>query len=185
MSTNLNVAPYYDDFDETKGFQQIVFKPGYAVQARELTQMQSIIKDQIAKFGNHIFQHGSVVIPGNSFFDNQVPYIKVATITSVVKDLLIAAQSNSITVVGTTSGSRAIIKNVVDSTLTDPVTLYVGFIKGSAFQNSEVLQVEGTVHTFTLEAAASSGFGSIAYVNKGVYYVNGEFGLVLGQSVIT
>lgn len=185
MSTNLNVAPYYDDFDETKGFQQIVFKPGYAVQARELTQMQSIIKDQIAKFGNHIFQHGSVVIPGNSFFDNQVPYIKVATITTVVKDLLIAAQSNSITVVGTTSGVRAIIKNVVDSTLTDPVTLYVGFIKGNAFQNSEVLQVEGTVHTFTLEAAASSGFGSIAYVNKGVYYVNGEFGLVLGQSVIT
>jgi hypothetical protein len=73
----------------------------------------------------------------------------------------------------------------VDSTLTDPVTLYVGFIKGSAFQNSEVLQVEGTVYTFTLEAADASGFGSIAYVNKGVYYVNGEFGLVLGQSVIT
>jgi hypothetical protein len=58
MSTNLNVAPYYDDFDETKGFQQIVFKPGYAVQARELTQMQSIIKDQIAKFGKHIFTQG-------------------------------------------------------------------------------------------------------------------------------
>ena len=37
------VFPYYDDFDEDKNFKRILFRPGYAVQARELTQLQTIL----------------------------------------------------------------------------------------------------------------------------------------------
>ena len=48
-------SPYYDDFDETKNFLKVLFKPGYAVQARELTQVQSILQSQISKFADHIF----------------------------------------------------------------------------------------------------------------------------------
>ena len=77
MTQNLNINPYYDDFDEKKNFYQILFRPGLAVQARELIQMQSILRDQIAKFGDHVFQHGSVVIPGNTFADLSVPYVKI------------------------------------------------------------------------------------------------------------
>ena len=36
LNTNFNVNPYYDDFDEQKKFLRLLFKPGYAVQAREL-----------------------------------------------------------------------------------------------------------------------------------------------------
>ena len=32
--TNLNVAPYYDDFDENDRFHKVLFRPGYAIQAR-------------------------------------------------------------------------------------------------------------------------------------------------------
>jgi enamine deaminase RidA (YjgF/YER057c/UK114 family) len=53
-----NVSPYFDDFDEFKDYHQVMFKPGYAIQARELTQMQTILRNQIEKFGNHIFKHG-------------------------------------------------------------------------------------------------------------------------------
>ena len=35
----LSGNPYFDDFDDTKKFLRILFKPGYAVQARELTQL--------------------------------------------------------------------------------------------------------------------------------------------------
>ena len=41
--TNLNVAPYYDDFAEDKDFHSVLFRPGFAVQERELTQLQSIL----------------------------------------------------------------------------------------------------------------------------------------------
>ena len=40
QKTDLNVAPYYDDFDSTDNFHKVLFRPGFAVQARELTQLQ-------------------------------------------------------------------------------------------------------------------------------------------------
>jgi len=56
--------PYNDDFDDYKNFLRILFKPGYAVQARELTQLQTILQNQISKFGDHIFKDGSLVTGG-------------------------------------------------------------------------------------------------------------------------
>ena len=60
-NTILNAAPYYDDYDQTKNFHRILFRPAVAVQARELTQLQTILQNQIERFGNHIFKDGSVV----------------------------------------------------------------------------------------------------------------------------
>ena len=65
QKTDLNVAPYYDDFDPNDKFNRVLFRPGFAVQARELTQLQSILQNQIERFGNHMFQEGTAVIPGN------------------------------------------------------------------------------------------------------------------------
>ena len=36
-----------DDFDETKNYHRVLFRPGYAVQARELTQLQTALQAQI------------------------------------------------------------------------------------------------------------------------------------------
>jgi hypothetical protein len=52
LNTNFNVNPYYDDFDEDKKFLRLLFKPGYAVQARELTQLQTLLQNQTSRFGN-------------------------------------------------------------------------------------------------------------------------------------
>ena len=64
QETNLNVSPYFSDFDPQKNYYKVLFKPGYPVQARELTNLQSIQQDQIEKFGNYFFKEGSIVIPG-------------------------------------------------------------------------------------------------------------------------
>ena len=47
QKTNLNVAPYYDDFAQDKNFYKVLFRPGYSIQARELTQLQSNLQNQI------------------------------------------------------------------------------------------------------------------------------------------
>ena len=47
QNTDLNVSPYYDDYDETKNFHRILFRPSNAIQARELTQLQSILQNQV------------------------------------------------------------------------------------------------------------------------------------------
>ena len=70
-STDFNVSPYYDDFNESKKFHRILFRPAFAVQARELTQSQSIIQNQIERFGDHMFQQGASVIPGQISVDTR------------------------------------------------------------------------------------------------------------------
>jgi len=56
--------PYYDDYQDSKKFIKMLFKPGYALQARELTQLQTVLQKQISRFANHIFKDGSPVVDG-------------------------------------------------------------------------------------------------------------------------
>ena len=64
QNTNLNIAPYFDDFDKSKGFLKVLFKPGFPVQARELTTLQTLLQDQIDTFGQGVYKEGSMVVPG-------------------------------------------------------------------------------------------------------------------------
>ena len=61
--TDFNVSPYYDDFSEAKNFHRILFRPAFAVQARELTQSQTLQQNQIEKMGDHLFKPGAMVLP--------------------------------------------------------------------------------------------------------------------------
>ena len=78
LTTNFNVDPYYDDFNEDKNYHRVLFKPGYAVQSRELTQAQTTLQDQIKKFGDHIFQSGSIVSGGQITIQN-CAYLNIAS----------------------------------------------------------------------------------------------------------
>lgn len=185
MTTNLNISPYYDDFSEDKNFHQILFKPGFAVQARELTQAQTIFQDQLAKFGNHVFQQGSIVIPGNSILDTAASYVKVeATYGGVaVNPALLVGKI----LVNATTGVRAVVRSYAVATLNDPLTLYVNYTNGgnagvNVFGESQTLTADAL--GVTTVAANATGFGTLAFVNRGVYYVNGRFVTVLSQSVI-
>ena len=66
QKTNLNAAPYYDDFDKDNNFVRTLFRFGFAIQARELTQLQSQLQYQIESHGSHIFKEGAMVVPGAS-----------------------------------------------------------------------------------------------------------------------
>ena len=77
QNTNLNVSPYFDDFVDSKNYQKVLFKPGFPVQARELTTLQSILQNQIEKFGQHFFKEGSMVIPGGTSYDSEYNSVKI------------------------------------------------------------------------------------------------------------
>ena len=55
--TDFNVSPYYDDFSKDKNFHRVMYRPGFAVQARELTSQQSLLQNQIEQMGDHMFEH--------------------------------------------------------------------------------------------------------------------------------
>ena len=80
--TDFNLSPYFDDFSESKKFHRVLFRPAFAVQARELTQSQTILQNQIEKFGDHVFKQGSIVIPGGVAFDDKYYAVKLTSIAS-------------------------------------------------------------------------------------------------------
>ena len=105
LSTNFNVTPYYDDYDETKEYYRILFRPGYAVQAREVTQLQTVLQKQIERYGQHMFKDGSRVVGGEITLDTEVKSLKLETQQDAVN--INTAAFLTTTVIGGTSNARA------------------------------------------------------------------------------
>ena len=101
INTNLNIAPYFDDFGLEKQFYKILFKPAYAVQARELTQLQTILQNQLEQFGDNIYQEGSI-IKGCNFTDlNGLEFVKLTSPTGFDPALFVPTTADEI-ISGTT-----------------------------------------------------------------------------------
>ena len=195
--TNLNVAPYYDDFAEDKDFHRVLFRPGFAVQARELTQLQSILQNQIEKHGRHMFKEGTVVIPGAVGFTNEFYAVKI---DSTLSGSDISANVQSYVgkrITGTTSGVVAEVIKVTEATTNDPITLFVKYIRTgtdnvtTVFANGERISANGVVGSFgsgidsaQLNATNATAIGSSANIEEGVYFIRGHFVRVAEQRII-
>ena len=148
MALNFNVDPYYDDFDPTKNFYRVLFKPGFAVQARELTQSQTILQDQVSKFGNGVFQDGSKVSGGNITVDANIITCKlVSTVASSISSFV------GLYAVGVTSGFISKIISV-DNTNYYIKTKPVNIANGKQFSSGE------TINIYTTKVAALSSLNA-------------------------
>jgi len=170
VTTNFNVSPYYDDYDEDKAFLRVLFRPGYAVQGRELTQLQTILQKQSSRLGDHIFKDGSKVLGGEVTLDTEVTYLKLTTTdtASLFADGVIS--DTSVTVgAGTT---RAQVLAAIDLVGSDAPTLIIKFISGTSFTAGATIYLEGsTATTATIAAVSHTGGASIVSINRGVYFV--------------
>ena len=184
--TDFNLSPYYDDFSEGKSFHRILFRPAFAVQARELTQSQTILQNQIEKMGNHIFESGAQMIPGEITYDLLYYSVKLTSFTgtSTLSDF------NGLTLVGQTSAVEAKIVGVDVATSTDPNTLYVKYTKtgvGNATTDfvagETMVAVHGTLGNLTA-VCTTSQIGSAASVAAGTYYINGYAVNVDKQTIV-
>ena len=196
LSTNFNVAPFYDDFDETKNFHRILFRPGLAVQARELTQMQTILQNQIDRFASHIFKEGSTVQGLESNYDVRYSYIKLRNNSSTGTTVTVSDFSNRI-VKGSTSGVLATVVKVNDGSEANTPNFKTLFVKYLAannttgyrfFANNEIINtVGGTVYsanTITSVQGGSTGFGAAVTFNSGIVYAKDHFIRVPEQTVV-
>jgi hypothetical protein len=174
LNTNFNVNPYYDDYDEDKKFLRVLFKPGYAVQARELTQLQTILQKQVERFGNHVFKNGSVVTGGQTFLQDAT-YIKLDSSYSGVD--VTANNFVGQTILSTDESKRAEVIRVydADSGTGDPKTLLVKQLYGEAFTSGESIKTDVASPVYANIATSGVGTGQIFSVTEGVYYYDGFF----------
>lgn len=149
IQTDLSVSPYFDDFDETKNFYKVLFRPGVAVQVRELNQLQTILQNQIERFGDNIFKSGTIISDCGIAFHDDLQYVKIKDIevdsTPVVvsnyENYRIRNQNNLIPL------DAAILKTQsgFESRTPDLNTLYIRYLN-TGFANNGV--TEDTYSTF-------------------------------------
>ena len=153
---NFNTSPYFDDYDEDKKFLRVLFRPGYSVQARELTQAQTILQKQVSRLGDYMFKNKSRVIPGQLYvatcYALKLQPLEIDTNANL--DSFIAALDN-ITVTGETTGVRAqIVLGEPSTAAGDPPILHVKYVSnGTAgeteFAENEILKFTVTATTQT------------------------------------
>jgi hypothetical protein len=204
QKTNLNINPYYDDFDSEKNFYKVLFKPGFPVQSRELTTLQSILQNQVEDFGSHMFKEGSMVIPGNITYDGQFYSVKINSSQFGVDVSVYIDNFVGKTVVGQVSGTTAKIQKIVlpdESDDVEYITLYVKYLESdenfefNQFQDGELLYAnENIVYGNTtissgtpfasLIASDATSIGSAVFIGDGVYFIRGYFVNVSSQDLI-
>ena len=206
INTDLNVDPYYDDFDEAKQFNRVLFKPAKAVQARELTQLQSILQKQVERFGSNIYKEGTIISGINLTARDDLNYVKLNDQTGFndpsIYDQVVSSDgtTTTFTVTGQTSGLKAeIIKGEGGFQTQDPnlKTFFIKYLNTTQnnaidvkeFLQGEVLQVKNssdtlvadvTVATTTNHAGRSFGISC----EEGVIYQKGHFIFVDNQFII-
>ncbi len=178
MSTlkSFNINPYFDDFDDSKKFLKLLFKPGFAIQARELTQMQSLLQGQISKFGNHVFKNGSLVSGGLTTLQNAI-YLTIDP--EYNGELLSVSDFEGKTIVDnlTNANNKAEVLKTYESIYitSEPKTLIIKSVYenvNSYANSSTIITVEENPVRANI---TSNGLCKIFSVDEGVYYYEGYF----------
>ena len=174
ITINTNQNPYFDDFDDGDNFHQVLYKPSLPVQARELTTQQSILRDQIKKFGDHVFRNGSKVTGADIVLNLDYEYVKLKPQYNGV-DINVSGFVNK-TITGAQSGTKAlIIGTVVANTTTgDPDTVFVKYITGGSVTDKiQGIDVTAggnsytTAPTVTITGGGGSGSAAFAKIMNG------------------
>ena len=207
QQTNLNVSPYFDDYNENDGYYKVLFKPGYPVQARELTTLQSILQNQIERFGKHFFKEGSKVIPGNIGFN---PFYYAVQLNNTYLGVPVSAYADQLVgkkITGQKSGITATVDSILlpQNSERGNLTLYINYLSSSLENNSSQQFFDGEslvcdadidsnlLGNSTISAGNpfaitldrnSTAVGSSFNISEGVYFVRGQFLNVSTETLI-
>ena len=186
MPLNFNVAPWYDDFDASKNYHRILFKPGFAVQARELTQAQTILQDQITKFADNIFKQNSPVTGGQVTTNLLCNYIKLQSSyqgTTIDLDLFDGQLIQDTTGL-ITARVLGIVPGTGETGVGDPPTLVVSYNSGNRFTANSLLKISLT-NTFAQVSTEADAVGnsSVASIDQGVFYISSNYKNTEGLTV--
>lgn len=160
---------YHDDYDKNDGYHRVLFNAGRALQARELIELQTIIQEEIARFGGNIFKEGSLVKPGGVTVDNKVEFVRFTESSVVPSD---------IQAITTDSGIKAKVLFIVDK------TAYVQYTDTLSVGGGEVAPRIPVGSDTEAGTVAASGLSTWAYFASGDYFVQGHFVHATGGSLL-
>lgn len=160
----LNTSPYFDDYDEDKKFVRVLYRPGRAVQARELTQAQTLQQVQTRRFAEYFFKQGALVDGCEQNLDLNLSFVKLQT--NYNGSEVDVEDFNGSIVYGANSGIRAYCGLVTDIDGDDPKTLFVSY----ATNGTQVLTVNTAPSTLVSGNTITFSTGNTATIEA--YYID-------------
>ena len=198
VTQNTFLSVYKDDFRDSDHYHRILFNNGRALQARELTQMQTIIQSELSKLAGFVFKEGGIFNTSygslNSGY-NAINYVKVNSLPAGY-DLLIGQDITN------TAGIRATIKAIVPATGSDNNTLLIRYVSTNnlanavtstpkLFEANNILSyntgsISGTMSVQSINTVENpaTGKGSMIEVPQFNTYVAGHLVMVEAQSLV-
>lgn len=204
---DFNRSPYYNDFDKKKNYMNIMYKPGYAVQGRELNQAQSITQNQISTFADHVFKNGSKVSNCRTSIVTR-NYARLLDVYADTNDIVDVEQfDTSYTLIGEVSKVEGrYIKGSNKTIDGDPATLFLIYTKAGVYQDNDIatfvpgetvavvdkngvvvkrviVRCPGCPNSDLPEEIAPIGNASMFAIDEGVIYFNSYFIEVAQQEI--
>ena len=200
MPINFNINPYYDDHNPDKEFLRILFRPGYAVQARELTQLQTILQKQIGQFGEGVYKNGSTVFGALTSVNDVAKYIVLestfggvditeAVLATMKGKFIVTNQNGNLPITGFES-SRYFVQDYRPATDTTPPLLFATLVSGTGTVGSEWIYLETDSNQTNLAQVSSAvgnlreGEATLVSIDEGVFYVNEFFVHTPAQTLV-
>ena len=161
---DLNTSPYFDDYDEDKKFVRVLYRPGRAVQARELTQSQSLQQVQTKRFAEYFFKQGALVDGCEQNLDLNLNFVKLQT--NYNGSEVDVEDFDGSLIYGASSGIKAYSGLVADIDGDDPKTLFISY----ATNGTQVLTVNVAPSTLTSGNTITFSTGNTATIEA--YYTD-------------
>ena len=198
--TNKTFKEKYRDFYKAEdGYYRVLFNSGKALQARELNESQTIIQEEIARFGRNIFKEGALVNPGGATVDNKIEYIRLDASSIAVDATWVGTTlSTSIDVSNAvTQGLELEVLEFVAASATDPATLYVKYTNTSIITDTPTaprvtsqvtlyrkdnVALTALVADDSTDPISASGRATKAYFAPGDFFAAGHFVYMEGGS---
>ena len=198
LTANTLKSKYRDDFDIEKGYHRILFNNERHLQARELTQLQTIIQEELAIFGRNMFKEGAAANPGGAKIDRKIQFIKLDAVTNLPSDITTLIGR---TFEGATTGIRCTVVDILAATATDPATLYVRYTDRAAIAagvtsqttspvvaaGEDLNEVDGNavlkVQTTNTTLNPATGKGTTISVNQAEFFALGFFVRAPSQTI--
>ena len=127
---DLRQAPYYDDYESTKQYYQLLAIPGRNAQAREFTQMQSVLRNIIRSVGDSILRNGDIVEGCQVLVNSSKTAVTVTEGKIYIEGIVLPVKESTVTITGSgieQIGAKlmeVIVDENTDSTLKDPAQGY-------------------------------------------------------------
>lgn len=189
QGTTLAQAPYYDDYDENKNFHRVLFKPSVAVQARELTQLQTILQNQIERFGDNVYRVGTIISGCALTTDVDYFYVKLNDLQVTGETYNITALSNTYATETSTELSALVVNYASggQQLAPDMNTLYLKYLNTGTggektFAPESLLKIYDRNYQIQSVSIVSTGTG---YSNSDTVVFTGGGGTGAQASIVT